>query len=101
MESATLFLTINVSANASSSLPAPANTPSPTIVQPTTVTQTEIPQTEISRTALRRAEEAVNAMETWSIAVDVIKRVMDAVSPVAAVCPTSFCLSLAELTPSL
>jgi hypothetical protein len=93
MEPATLFLTINVSANASSSLPAPANTPSPTIAQPTTVTQTEI--------ALRRADEAVNAMETWSIAVDVIKRVMDAVSPIAAVCPTSFYLSFTELTPSL
>jgi hypothetical protein len=50
-------------------------------------------QAEIPRIVLRRAEETLNAMETWSIAVDVVKRVMDAVSPIAAVCPISFRIS--------
>jgi hypothetical protein len=47
-------------------------------------------QAEMPRIVLRRTEEALNAMETWSIAVDVVKRVMDAVGPIAAVCPISF-----------
>jgi hypothetical protein len=37
--------------------------------------------------ALSRAEDAINTMESWSSAVDVMKRVMDAVSAIAAVCP--------------
>jgi hypothetical protein len=45
-------------------------------------------QSEISSAALRRAEEAINMIETWSSAVGVIKQVMDAVSPIAAVCTT-------------
>jgi hypothetical protein len=43
-------------------------------------------QTETLSAALCRAEDAINTMETWNSAVDVIKRVMDAVSPIAAVC---------------
>jgi hypothetical protein len=39
----------------------------------------------MSSAALRRAEEAIDMMETWSGAVNVIKQVMDAVSPIAAV----------------
>jgi hypothetical protein len=54
-------------------------------------------QTEMPRIALRRAEEAVNTMESWGMAVGVVKQVMDAVSPVASVCPKLFCLFLAEL----
>jgi hypothetical protein len=47
-------------------------------------------QAEIPRIVLRRAEETLNAIETWGIAVDVLKRVMDTVSPIAAVCSISF-----------
>jgi hypothetical protein len=43
-------------------------------------------QAEMSRTALRHAEEAIDAMKTWSSAVETVKRVMDAVSPIADVC---------------
>jgi hypothetical protein len=43
-------------------------------------------QAEMSRTALRHAEEAIDAMKTWSNAVETVKRVMDAVSPIADVC---------------
>jgi hypothetical protein len=42
-------------------------------------------QTEVSQTALRRTEEAIDTMRTWSGAVESIKRVMDAVSPIAEV----------------
>jgi hypothetical protein len=48
--------------------------------------------------ALGRAEDAINTMETWSSAVDVIKRVMDAVSPIAAVCPYIMYLVIPKLT---
>jgi hypothetical protein len=65
------------------------------------ITVTANCQTDMLGVALCHAEEALNAMETWSSAVDVIKLVMDAVSPIAAVCPVSFCLSLSELTPIL
>jgi hypothetical protein len=57
---------------------------------PTTLTITlslsENNQTEMSSVALNRAQEAINMIETWSSAVDVIKQVMDAVGPIAAVC---------------
>jgi hypothetical protein len=43
---------------------------------------------EVSRT-LDRAEEAMNTVKTWKNAVAIIKRVMDAVSPIAEVCPMS------------
>ena len=46
-------------------------------------------QTETSRTALRGAEDAINGInttKTWKGAVNVIKWVMDTVSPIAAVC---------------
>jgi hypothetical protein len=49
--------------------------------------------TETSRATLRRAEEAIdkiNAVTTWKSAVAVIKRVMDTVTPIAAVWPVSF-----------
>jgi hypothetical protein len=56
-------------------------------------------QTELTGAALHRAEKAINTMETWGIAVGVIKRVMDTVGPIAAECPISFrSSSLAELT---
>jgi hypothetical protein len=55
-------------------------------------------QTEMPRIALRRAEEAVNTMETWAVAVGVVKQVMDAVSPIASVCSNLFFLFFAELT---
>jgi hypothetical protein len=50
-------------------------------------------QTEMSGIDLRRAEEAVNTMETWGSAVGVVKQVMDAVSPIASVCPNLFAFS--------
>jgi hypothetical protein len=46
-------------------------------------------QTEASRTVLHRTEEATNTMKTWNSAVEVIRRVMDAVNPIAEVCPIS------------
>jgi hypothetical protein len=58
-----------------------------------TITLSANSQTEVSDTALHRAEESIDMMETWSSAVDVIKQVMDAVSPIAAVCTLSFCFS--------
>ena len=57
-------------------------------------------QTEGSGSALHRAEEATDAMKTWNSAVDVIKRVMDTVSPIAEVCPVSL-LSIVDLTSAL
>jgi hypothetical protein len=45
-------------------------------------------ETETSRATLCRAEEAINTInttETWKSAVNVIKWVMDTVSPIAAV----------------
>ena len=53
---------------------------------------------EMSRDTLRRAEETVDTMKTWKTAVNVIKRVMDTVSPIAAVCPASFLSVRPELT---
>jgi hypothetical protein len=44
--------------------------------------------TKMSRT-LDRAEEAMDTVKTWKNAVDIIKRVMDTVSPVLEVCPIS------------
>jgi hypothetical protein len=44
-------------------------------------------------TDLDRAEEAItaiNTINTWKSAVNIIKRVMDTVSPIAGVCPISF-----------
>jgi hypothetical protein len=55
----------------------------------------------MSDATLGRAEEALDAMESWSSAVDIIKQVMDAVSSIAAVCPLSFCLFFSEPTPVL
>jgi hypothetical protein len=56
-----------------------------TSVRPASDSQTEIPGI-----ALRRAEEAVNTMESWGIAVGIVKQVMDAVGPIASVCPKLF-----------
>jgi hypothetical protein len=129
-EPTTLFLTISVSANASSSLTAPVSTPNPTTVslddavaegsaarpivqsntnesiQPTAATASLSPssqtgdlrievstsvepvadsQAEMSRT-LYSAEEAMDMIKTWSSAVDVVKQVMDLVSPIVNVC---------------
>jgi hypothetical protein len=64
---------------------------SSTSVRPASDSQTEMP-----RIALRRAEEAVNTMESWGIAVGVVKQVMDAVGPIASVCPNPFWLFFAE-----
>ena len=125
-EAITLFLTITQSANRNSSLNAAVNTPSPTIMESPAAAATSVPplsrtgdppiesdtpvqptaesQTETSRTALGRAEEAINdinTMKTWQKAVTNIKWVMDTVTPIAAVCPISFCLSVAELTSTL
>jgi hypothetical protein len=61
---------------------------SSTSVRPASDSQTEMP-----RIALRRAEEAVNTMESWGIAVGVVKQVMDAVGPIASVCPKLLCFS--------
>jgi hypothetical protein len=50
-------------------------------------------QPETSSTALRRAEEAINNINTigtWRSAVTNIKRVMDIVAPIVAVCLKSF-----------
>jgi hypothetical protein len=52
-------------------------------------------QPERSRTALRRAGVAINninTIKTWKSAVTNIKWVMDAVTPIVAVCPISFSL---------
>jgi hypothetical protein len=124
-EAITLFLTMTESANRNSSQNAAVNTPSPTTME-STAAATSLPplsrtgdlpiesdtpvqptvesQTETSRTALRRAEEAINdinTMKTWQSAVKNIKRVMDTVTQIAAVCPVLFCVSVAELTPTL
>jgi hypothetical protein len=63
-----------------------------------TITMTANNQTEMSGAALSSAEEAINMIKTWSNAVDVMKQVMDAVGPIAAVCPIPFWVSFAELT---
>jgi hypothetical protein len=76
-------LTITVSANASSSLAADTIANSATADRDNPFLDNE---TEMLTAALSRAEDAINTMETWSSAVDVIKRVMDAVSAIAAVC---------------
>jgi hypothetical protein len=59
-----------------------------------TITMTANNQTEMSGAALSSAEEAINMMETWSSAVDVMKQVMDAVGSIAAVCPIPFWVSM-------
>jgi hypothetical protein len=105
-EAITLFLTITEPANGSSSLNMAVNAPSPTTME-STAAATSLPplsrtpvqptaesQTVTSRAALRRAEEAVkdiNTIKTWQKAVTNIKWVMDTVTPIAAVCPISFC----------
>jgi hypothetical protein len=110
-EATTLFLTITELANRNSSLNAAANTPGPTTADVDTPpplrwtgdlpSESDTPpvqplvgsQPETSRTALRRAEEAinnVNTIKTWKSAVTNIKWVMDTVTPIAAVCPISF-----------
>jgi hypothetical protein len=59
---------------------------SSTSVRPASDSQTEMP-----RIALRRAGEAVDTMESWAIAVGVVKQVMDVVGPkIASVCPKLF-----------
>jgi hypothetical protein len=96
-ESATL-LTITVSAHASSSPTATVttvNTATGDRDNPARDNQTD--QTEMLSAALGRAEDAINTMETWNSAVDVIKRVMDAVSPIAAVCPYIMYLVIRKL----
>jgi hypothetical protein len=58
-------------------------------------------QTEMSRDTIRRAQEAVDnidTIKTWKSAVNVIKWVMDTVSPIAAVSPVSFLLIRPDLT---
>jgi hypothetical protein len=62
-----------------------------------TVTLSANSEEEILDAGLRRAEEAINTMETWSSAVDVMKQVMDAVSQIAAVRLISFPQSFVEL----
>jgi hypothetical protein len=67
-----------------------------TLEQPIAGSQTEMP-----RTTLCRAEEAINTIntiKTWKSAVNVIKRVMDTVKPIVAVCPISFFPIRHELT---
>jgi hypothetical protein len=63
-----------------------------------TITLSANDQSEISDAALHRAEEAMNTMETWSSAVDVVKQVMDAVSQITAVRLISFPLSFVALS---
>jgi hypothetical protein len=94
-ESATL-LTITVSANARSSLIATVTTANSATSDRDNSALED--QAEMLSAALGRAEDAINTMETWSSAVDVIKRVMDAVSPIAAVCPYIVCLFITKLT---
>jgi hypothetical protein len=84
-ESATL-LTITVSAtNASASLITAVNTANSATADQDSRTLDN--QTAMLSAALSRAEDSIDTMETWSSAVDVIKQVVDAVSPIAAVCP--------------
>jgi hypothetical protein len=99
-EPAILSLTITVlAANASSSLAAAVQLSKPSEADRGNagVPLSPLSQTEISRHTLRRAEEAINTInttETWKRAVNIIKRVMDTVSPIAAVRTTSFLLIL-------
>jgi hypothetical protein len=57
-------------------------------------------QVEMSRT-LDRTEEALDTVKTWGSAVDIIKRVMDAVSSIAGVCQISGLPIFSELTSAL
>jgi hypothetical protein len=57
-------------------------------------------QMEMSRT-LERTEEALDTVKTWGSAVDIIKRVMDAVSPIAEVRQLSGLPIFADLTSAL
>jgi hypothetical protein len=72
------------------------STESGTLVRPVAETQTEM-----SRTALCRAEGdiiTINTTKTWKSVVSVIKLVMDAVSPIAAVCPPNIVFAHASLS---
>jgi hypothetical protein len=105
-EPTTLFLMITVSANPGSFSNAIVDTPGETM-QSVAITlsplsrKDDLPiesrdpmrsaphsQIETSRTALRRAEETIstiNTINTWKGAVNVVKWVMDTISPIAAV----------------
>jgi hypothetical protein len=54
-----------------------------TFVGPVTDSQMKMSHT------LDRAEEAMDMVKTWKNTVDIIKRVMDTVSPILEVCPIS------------
>jgi hypothetical protein len=121
-----VLLKIAVSAaNASSSLTAPVNsldsiaiTPGNLVAEggPTIQVNTEAmdppiesgtpagavvdSQMEMSRT-LERTEEALDAVKIWGSAVDIIKRVMDAVSPIAEVRQLSGLPIFPDLTSAL
>jgi hypothetical protein len=102
-EPTTLFLMITVSANAVSSSNVVVGTPDETMESVTTTMsplsrRDDLPiesgdpvrsapdsQIETSRTALRRAEETINTINTWKGAVNVVKWVVDTISPIAAV----------------
>jgi hypothetical protein len=70
---------VTLSSSHAANLPIESDTP---------VRSVEDSQMKVSRT-LDRAEEAMNMMKTWENAVAIIKRVMDAVSSIAEVCPMS------------
>jgi hypothetical protein len=56
-------------------------------------------QIEVSHTALRRAEEAIDTIDTiqkWKFVIHIIKRVMDTVRPIAAVCLIAHPVKFAE-----
>jgi hypothetical protein len=100
-----------MSANASSSRTAAAHTPDSSTANPedrvaeggapppTDQANSDAPegvadnQREMLRT-LDCAEEAMDSVETWKNAVDIIKRVMDTVSSILGVCPPSFLSNL-------
>jgi hypothetical protein len=102
VEQTTLFLTVSVSTNASSARPTIQSNNEP--MQPTTVTGPlsrtgDIPiegdtpvgcvedgQTKLLSRALDSAEEAMDTMKTWKVAIDVVKQVMDHVGPIIKVC---------------
>jgi hypothetical protein len=64
--------------------------PDPPIESDDPVRSASDSQTETSRAALHRAEESMSTIKTWKGAVSVIKLVMNAVGPIAAVCLISF-----------
>ena len=100
MDQTTLFLTVSVSTNASSAVQSNNESKQPTTVTPlsqtgdipiegdTPVGRVEDSQTKLS-SALDSAEEAMDTMKTWKVAVgviDVVKQVMDHVGPIVKVC---------------